>query len=342
MDDLTRDGVMDDERERAARAQHWAVARTRLRRIVCALRDEASVLPEEALAAGSRRLAPLWQQAAQLPPAVTKAAMPSPEVRGQGPVRGRVSWSDRVLWAVELLAVLGVVVTLILSVRDLDRRQQGARLITPAGPVVWPTPAVRSVLPGETPTPTVTLAPGRAQASPTPYGTSTSTPHAVTVSPTASRLPMATAETSSRGEVPVPTITPGLTPVSPTGVRLVIPAIGVDAPVVEGDDWETLKTGIGHRVGSPWPGQAGNVVLSAHNDVHGAIFRDLRKLEPGDLVFAYTPEGVYRYEVLFTRLVLPTEVDVMDPTRQPVLTMITCYPPFMDTHRIVVTARLVD
>ena len=45
--------------------------------------------------------------------------------------------------------------------------------------------------------------------------------------------------------------------------RIQIPAIGIDAPIVQGDGWETLKKGVGQHIGSADPGEKGNVVLSA-------------------------------------------------------------------------------
>ena len=124
--------------------------------------------------------------------------------------------------------------------------------------------------------------------------------------------------------------------------RLVIPKIGVDAPVVEGDTWEDLKKGIGHHPGSANPGEKGNMVVSAHNDAYGEIFRDLDKLEPGDEVLVYTEEGAYRYIVNRVEIVSPDRVEFMDPTEHPVLTMITCYPYLLDTHRVVVIADLAE
>ena len=70
---------------------------------------------------------------------------------------------------------------------------------------------------------------------------------------------------------PLPMPTPG----PEQGIRIQIPAIGVDAPVVEGDDWEALKQGAGHHIGSANPGESGNCVISAHNDIFGEIFQTL-------------------------------------------------------------------
>lgn len=139
-------------------------------------------------------------------------------------------------------------------------------------------------------------------------------------------------------EVVVPIPTPG--PEQPT--RIVIPAINVDARVVEGDGWEQLKKGVGHHIGSANPGERGNCVLSAHDDIYGEIFRDLHKLELEDEIIVYAGSQPYRYKVVAKRIIEPTQVEVMDPTPDPILTLITCYPYRIDTHRIVVIAALVQ
>jgi sortase A len=135
---------------------------------------------------------------------------------------------------------------------------------------------------------------------------------------------------------PLPVPTPG----PEQAQRIVIPAIDVDAPVVEGDDWESLKFGSGHHIGSADPGERGNCVISAHNDIYGEIFRDLPDLKVGDEMFVYTESQKYRYVVEQTRIVEPTEVSVLSATSSPVLTLISCYPYGIDSHRIVVIGSL--
>ncbi len=123
-------------------------------------------------------------------------------------------------------------------------------------------------------------------------------------------------------------------------VRIMIPSLSVDAPVVAGDDWESLKKGAGHHLGSANPGERGNCVISGHNDIYGEVFRDLPDLSVGDEVVVHTLSASHRYVVEQTRIVEPTEVSVMDGTSTPVLTLISCYPYRVDTHRIVVIASL--
>jgi sortase A len=122
--------------------------------------------------------------------------------------------------------------------------------------------------------------------------------------------------------------------------RIVIPAIDVNHPVVEGDDDETLKRGVGHTPWSANPGQAGNSIMSAHNDIFGEIFRYLNDLELGDEILVHTSTQVYRYVVKAKRIIEPTEVEVMYPTNHPVLTLISCYPYLVDNRRVVVIAEL--
>ena len=122
--------------------------------------------------------------------------------------------------------------------------------------------------------------------------------------------------------------------------RIQIPAIGVDAPVVEGDDWEALKQGAGHHIGTANPGESDNSIISAHNDIFGEIFRRLPDVDLGDEVLLHTASQIYRYVVTQKRVIEPSEVSVMYPTSSPVLTLISCYPYRIDTHRIVVIAEL--
>lgn len=125
-------------------------------------------------------------------------------------------------------------------------------------------------------------------------------------------------------------------------IRIKIPALEVDAPVVQGDDWEQLKKGVGQHIGSANPGQDGNMVLSAHNDIYGELFRYLDKLEPGDEVIVYSSNASYTYIVQGTQIVEPTAVEVMAPTENPVVTLISCYPYLIDNKRIVIKADLQD
>ena len=82
------------------------------------------------------------------------------------------------------------------------------------------------------------------------------------------------------------------------------------------------------------------MVVSAHNDIFGELFKDLDKLKPGDEVIVSTQNKSFTYIVTDTQIVEPTRVDLMAPPPNETLTMISCYPYRIDTQRIVVTAVL--
>jgi len=136
--------------------------------------------------------------------------------------------------------------------------------------------------------------------------------------------------------VPPPIPTPG----PEQARRIQIPALNLDKPIVQGDDWEQLKKGVGQHIGSGLPGQPGNLVLSAHNDIYGEIFRHLDKLKAGDEVTISTERRSYTYIVRDLDVVAPTEVSVMAPTNHASTTLISCYPYLVNNKRIVVYADL--
>ena len=123
-------------------------------------------------------------------------------------------------------------------------------------------------------------------------------------------------------------------------IRIGIPAINVDAPVVQGDDWEALKTGVGLNAASGAPGKPGNVILSGHNDIFGQVFRELDRLKVGDEIMLLSEKNAYTYLVTGTQIVQPSQVEVMRQTEDSTLTLISCYPYLIDNQRIVVSASL--
>ncbi len=133
------------------------------------------------------------------------------------------------------------------------------------------------------------------------------------------------------------------TPGAEQARNIYIPAIwNAPVSVIQGDSWEALKRGVGQHVGSTDPGQNGNIVLSAHNDIFGELFRDLDRLKPGDEIRVSTATQEYLYRVTGIRIVEPTDVSVMLPTEKPTITLISCYPYMVDKQRIVVVGELAE
>lgn len=121
--------------------------------------------------------------------------------------------------------------------------------------------------------------------------------------------------------------------------ELQIPRVGIDTLVLEGDTSGILREGAGHIPGTALPGgHDGNVGIAAHRDTY---FRPLRFIHPGDMIVLKTPAGSYQYRVQFTRVVEPSDVAVLKSTKQPTLTLVTCYPFYFvghAPHRFIVRA----
>jgi len=111
-------------------------------------------------------------------------------------------------------------------------------------------------------------------------------------------------------------------PPAPLAV-LRIPRIGLEAPVLEGtDDW-TLNRAVGHIDGTAAPGASGNCGIAGHRD---GFFRGLKDVAPGDTLELTTLQGNQEYRIQKIRIVQPDDVSVLDPTAQPTLSLVTCYP----------------
>ena len=105
--------------------------------------------------------------------------------------------------------------------------------------------------------------------------------------------------------------------------RLEIPRLNVSAIVRAGSDSRTLRLAVGHIGGTSLPGEPGNIGLAAHRDT---FFRRLGEIRPDDLVRFVTAEGTYVYRVEDTQVVDPHDTWVLNPTDEPALTLVTCYP----------------
>ncbi len=82
----------------------------------------------------------------------------------------------------------------------------------------------------------------------------------------------------------------------------------------------------------------GNAVLYGHDDIEGSVFARLKDLQPGDEIDVTVAGQTQRYRVSTRAIVPPTAVQILDPTSDVRLTLFTCWPNWVDTQRVVVTA----
>jgi hypothetical protein len=161
-------------------------------------------------------------------------------------------------------------------------------------------------------------------------------------------------------------------------VRIVIPDLKLDAKVVEmgwqiintaagaQSDWVIPKSAAGHHLNSAPLNETGNVVISGHNNIEGKVFEpislawddrtkitvdaltDRSESLKGRQIQLYNAAGkAFDYTISdFLRLKDSgasqeerlKNARFMDPTAERRLTLVTCWPPWSNTHRLIVIA----
>ncbi len=125
--------------------------------------------------------------------------------------------------------------------------------------------------------------------------------------------------------------------------RIRIPGTGVSAILLEGISHRTLRHGVGHIPGTSLPSEiGGNVGIAGHRD---SFFRGLKDIDKNDIIELTTLDGTWRYQVEWTRVVRPSQTEVLTGTDGPSLTLVTCYPFYYvgsAPKRFIVRAHLVE
>lgn len=105
---------------------------------------------------------------------------------------------------------------------------------------------------------------------------------------------------------------------------LYIPKLDRDLPIIEGTNPEELDRGVGHYLGTAFPGQKDQIVLSGHRDT---VFRNFDQLVIGDTFVLKLPYGTFEYEIFDTEIVSADDTTVIRSTApEEILTVTTCYP----------------
>ena len=121
--------------------------------------------------------------------------------------------------------------------------------------------------------------------------------------------------------------------------------IGVYLPVRHGTGVETLERTVGHVVGTSLPvGGAGTqAVLSAHSGMASAkLFTDIDQLVKGDVFYIHVLGEALAYEVDQIATVLPGDTSLLQiEDGQDLVTLVTCTPFGVNTHRLLVRGHRV-
>jgi sortase A len=155
----------------------------------------------------------------------------------------------------------------------------------------------------------------------------------------------------------------------PPAVQLLIPSLGLDAPVVEvswevtfdGETWQsvwqTADSAVGHHRDSANPGESGNIVMSGHHNTRGEVFRQVSEIgqpgsafQTGDEIILVAQDGTrYAYTVVdwerfeengTTADERRRHASFLGQTTDATLTLVTCWPYESNSHRVLVIAKL--
>lgn len=154
-------------------------------------------------------------------------------------------------------------------------------------------------------------------------------------------------------EHPIDDVTSELTEVASQGssaavegdilYMLRIPCIDSENPVREGVSAGVLADSLGHEPDTAYIGEGGNCVIAGHrNYSFGSFFNRLNEVKEGDMIYVDTATDSYSYKVVSVKVVEPEDLSVLEPTDTETLTLYTCTPLYLATHRLVIIANRID
>jgi sortase A len=105
--------------------------------------------------------------------------------------------------------------------------------------------------------------------------------------------------------------------------RFEVPRLHLSYVVLAGTDTRTLDRSIGLVEGTGDIGELGNIGIAGHRNTH---FRKLEWIRRDDEIKLSSPNAEFRYRVEWVRLFNPSDLEVLDPSHGPALTLVTCFP----------------
>lgn len=166
-------------------------------------------------------------------------------------------------------------------------------------------------------------------------------PETTTAVPTSAPVPVETVPTTARPAAPVvvPKNEYAPEPIQEIGV-IEIPKIGLRHTIYHGITMRNIDRGPSHWPGTALPGEVGNTVFAGHRVTKSRPFRNIDQLVPGDEV-VFTVAGVRSvYAVTGSKVVLPSAMEIVNPTPDATGTLFACHPPGSARYRYVVLLAL--
>lgn len=134
----------------------------------------------------------------------------------------------------------------------------------------------------------------------------------------------------------------GVAAINRSSNRLIIPAIQLEKPILEGQTENTVNQGIWRRPLTSTPEKGSNTVLVGHRFTYNgaSVFYDLDKVKINNEIFMTYDGAIYRYTVNKIFVVNPDAQHIEAPTSDDLLTLYTCTPVWSTKQRLVVQATL--
>ena len=136
--------------------------------------------------------------------------------------------------------------------------------------------------------------------------------------------------------------------------RLIIPKLKINAPIIFSKSSsphqikKDLKRGVVRHPDTALPNESGNVFIIGHSSNYfwqagdyDQVFALLDKLKNGDLISVYYQSKKYNYQVYESFQVKPQETWIMNSAKEPIITLMTCWPVGTNLRRLVVRGKLV-
>ncbi|NLO88827.1 MAG: class D sortase [Clostridia bacterium] len=122
---------------------------------------------------------------------------------------------------------------------------------------------------------------------------------------------------------------------------LKINSINLSLPVLSGLNQANLKVGVSWLEDSaPVESDKGNTILAGHRGrSYSRLLNRLGEVNTGDKVVVETKNGVFAFRVFNKKIVPPKDTSLLLPTKDKVLTIVTCHPAIKPTHRLIIQAE---
>ena len=125
--------------------------------------------------------------------------------------------------------------------------------------------------------------------------------------------------------------------------QLDIPQIGVSLPIYSKTNETLLQTGVVHIAGTNLPGEGemGHCLLAGHRGLPGRrLLANLDEVKIGDRFYIRLENQQLVYKICNIQTMLPEEVQSISlETGRELISIITCTPYGIHTHRLVVTGE---